>query len=203
MSPGKAPSRKQRSPVPEQRRSIIELKIVLREAEPPIWRTVRVPAASTLADLHDVIQAAMGWEDDHLHEFLVKGVRYSPRRRSGFDFGWEDEPEDERRARLCDLVRRKGQRLTYEYDMGDSWQHDVRVEQLLEPEQGVRYPVCVAGERACPPEDIGGVWGYEGMVEAVRNPRHPDHEDVMEWVGEFDPEAFDLEEANRRLRRLQ
>jgi hypothetical protein len=203
VSPSRKPSRKQGSAAPDQRRSIIELRIVLLEIEPPIWRTVRVPAASTLADLHDVIQAAMGWEDAHLHEFLVKGVRYSTPPRGGFDFGWEDEPEDERRARLSDLVRRKGQRLTYEYDMGDMWQHDARVEQLLEPEEGVRYPVCVAGERACPPEDIGGAWGYAGMIEALRDPRHPDHEDLMEWVGDFDPEAFDLEEANRRLRSLR
>jgi hypothetical protein len=201
MSPGKKPSRRQGTP--HQRRSIIELKIVLRETEPPIWRTVRVRAASTLADLHDVIQAAMGWEDAHLHYFRVGAVRYSSSALGGFDVDWDDDMQDERGARLSDLIRRKGQRLTYEYDMGDSWQHGVRVEQLLEPEEGVRYPVCVAGERACPPEDIGGVWGYERTAEAVRDPADPDHEDMIEWVGEFDPEAFDLEEANRRLRRLQ
>jgi hypothetical protein len=91
--------------------------------------------------------------------------------------------------------------LRYEYDFGDSWEHELLVEKILPPEPGVRYPLCLKGKGACPPEDVGGVWGYDSFLEAIADPKHPEHDDMLEWVGgEFDPEAFDLDEVNEALR---
>ncbi|MGH9184303.1 MAG: plasmid pRiA4b ORF-3 family protein, partial [Acidimicrobiales bacterium] len=164
-----------------------QLKVVLRGAEPPIWRRLQVPAAMTLADLHRVVQVAMGWEDYHLHQFEIAGVTYGIDDRQG----WGPAPKDERRATL-DRVARKGTTLTYEYDFGDSWDHDIKVEKVLDAEDGKSYPVCVAGERACPPEDSGGVWGYEVFLAALADPDHDEHDQFLEWVGgEFDPEHLD------------
>ena len=172
-----------------------QLKVVLRGAEPPLWRRLHVPAGMTLAELHAVLQVAMGWEDCHLHQFEIAGVTY------GIDDGegWGPAPKDERRARL-DRVAPKGTRFVYEYDFGDSWEHDIHVEDVLAAEKGKPYPICVAGERACPPEDCGGVWGYDDFLRALADPAHEDREELLEWVGEeFDPERFDLAAVNRAL----
>ena len=111
---------------------------------------------------------------------------------------------DERKHRLKDVVSRQTSRFTYEYDFGDGWQHEILVENILSPQAGVQYPVCLAGARACPPEDVGGMDGYENLLEAIHNPNHPQHEEHLEWIGDsFDPEAFDLDEINRKLRQLK
>ena len=102
------------------------------------------------------------------------------------------------------VIYQEGQRLSYEYDFGDSWDHTLLVEKILPPQEGVRYPLCLKGKRACPPEDVGGVWGYENFLEVSRNPDHDEHEEYLTWVGgEFDPEAFDLEEVNTHLRSME
>ena len=174
---------------------IYQLKVALRGAEPPIWRRLQVPAGMKLAELHRALQVAMGWDDYHLHEFEVAGVRYG----ADDGEGWGPAPKDERRTRL-DRVASKGTRFTYEYDFGDGWEHDIEVEDVLDAEAGKAYPVCTAGQRACPPEDCGGVWGYEGFLAAVSDPSHEDHERQLEWVGgEFDPEHLDLAAVNQVL----
>lgn len=109
-----------------------------------------------------------------------------------------------RTAKLFRIAPSAGAKLLYEYDFGDGWQHDIVVEAILQPAEGVRYPVCVAGKRACPPEDCGGPYGYVELLEALGDPEHPEHEDKLDWIGEgFDPEAFDLEEINALLRRIR
>ena len=200
MSARRAPARKAK-PGPQTR--VVQFKVTLRGARPPIWRRVQVPATFSLEGFHYVIQAAMGWENCHLHQFLVGGVYYSALSPGGLAIEWNDEMEDERAVTLGDLVRREGQKFLYEYDFGDGWRHDVLVEKLLDAEEGVRYPVCTGGKRACPPEDCGGVWGYESLLEALADPDDPDHEDMAEWAGEIDPEAFDLDAVNQRLERLR
>ena len=101
-------------------------------------------------------------------------------------------------------VKNRRPRFDYEYDFGDQWMHQLIVEERFPPEQGVKYPICVAGQRACPPEDCGGPWGYSDFVEAISNPDHRGHEEMLEWVGgEFDPERFDLESVNKKLRRMR
>jgi hypothetical protein len=108
---------------------------------------------------------------------------------------------DEAKFKLSQVIYGAGQRLTYEYDFGDSWDHTLLVEKILPPEEGVRYPLCLKGKRAGPPEDVGGVWGYEDFLEAIRDPHHSEHEQYLTWVGgEFDPEDFNLEDINAGLR---
>ena len=179
--------------------SVHQLKVTLQGIRPPIWRRLRVPSDATLAALHGVLQAAMGWEDSHLHRFRVGGATYGDRSILG-----EVVDRSERTARLAQVAPHPKDRLRYEYDFGDSWEHDIVVEAVLPPEPGARYPVCVAGKRACPPEDCGGAWGYGELLEAVGDPGHPAHAELVAWLGgPFDPEAFDLAEANRRLARAR
>lgn len=178
---------------------VYQLKVTLRNSEPPIWRRVQVRGDITLGDLHHVIQAVMGWHEAHLHEFIAKKVSYGTLYH---DYGGWDEVRDEALYRLDQVAKRRGSRLVYEYDFGDSWQHDILVEETLSPEEGIQYPVCLAGERACPPEDVGGIWRYRHFLEAIRDPADPEHKDFLEWIGgSFDPEHFDLQAINEVLRR--
>jgi hypothetical protein len=178
--------------------AVYQVKIGLHGARPPIWRRLRLPASTTLAELHQVIQAAFSWEDAHLHAFEVGGRRYS---RPDFEL-W-DEAADEGKARLRDLVARPGARLRYTYDFGDSWDHDLLVEDILPPD-GVRHAVCLTGRRAGPPEDCGGVWGYAELCDIIANPGHPDHAERVEWLGRpHDPAAFDKDAINASLARIR
>ena len=179
------------------RKTVYQLKITLKDIRPPIWRRVLVPDCS-LTKLHEIIQVAMGWENYHLYDFEVGGERYTDPR------GMDDlDMEDASRAKLSQVAPREKAKFRYTYDFGDNWQHEVLVEKFLPPEEGRTYPVCVAGKRACPPEDVGGPWGYMEFAEAIRDPKHEQHEEFLEWRGEFDPEAFDPDAVNEELRRLQ
>jgi hypothetical protein len=177
---------------------VYQLMVSLREIKPPIWRRVQVPGDITLAKLHRVLQIVMEWTNSHLHKFSIGGVDYAEPDPDGFlNF------QSDRRARLDNVVRAK-QKFEYEYDFGDGWEHEIVVEQTLQREPGASYPICVAGERACPPEDCGGVWGYEKFLEAIMDPANAEHEAMLTWVGgSFDPEAFDLSAVNASLRRLR
>ncbi len=173
-------------------RTVYQLKVTLRHATPPIWRRVLVLADDTLEDLHRTLQIAMGWEESHLHEFEAGGTSY------GRPDTESPDRSDERKVRLRSVLRKRGDRLAYQYDFGDSWEHDVVLEKAIPAERGMRYPFVVGGKRACPPEDCGGVGGYESFLEALRDPHHPEHADMLEWIGgSFDPEAFDAQARNR------
>lgn len=161
---------------------IFEIKIVLRAVRPPVSRRVQIPGEATLAELHDVVQAAMGWTNSHLHEFDIGGARYGQP-----DPDWDTDVADETNAKLFRLVG-VGDKVEYVYDFGDNWRHTLSVEKIVTPKVGVRYPRCVAGRRACPPEDVGGPWGYDGFLEALADSDHPEHDERAEWVGgAFDP----------------
>jgi len=152
----------------------------------------------TLADLHSIIQAAMGWGGHHLHQFIVGGTYFGEPHPDYADF---IDMQDHRLVTLREVAAREGAKFRYEYDFGDDWLHQVLVEKILPPEPGQTYPVCIKGRRACPPDDVGGVWGYEGFLEAIQDPDHPEHQGYLDWVGgEFDPAAFDLNAVNRALR---
>jgi len=182
-------------------RLIYQLKVTLRHIRPPIWRRIQVRSDVALLKLHRILQEVMGWYDSHLHQFLIGGEYYATRSLELDGFG--PPIISERSARLEDVISGPKMKFRYEYDFGDGWEHEILVEKVLPPAEGVRYPVCVAGARACPPEDCGGPWGYAELLEAIRDPNHKEHEEMLEWVGGgFDPEAFDLEEINRALRRL-
>jgi len=177
---------------------IYRLKISLQRVKPLIWRRLEIDDCY-LDELHDIIQFSMGWENEHLYAFQIGREEYTDLDRAGGgDF------QDACSIRLSDLVERGIQKFSYEYDFGDSWKHTIDVEKTLPPSPGVRYPRCVKGERACPPEDCGGPLLYPYFVEKIGDPSHPDHEEASELAGDdFDPEQFDLEETNRELFRLR
>ncbi len=175
--------------------AIYQLKVTLKDSKPPIWRRILVPDSVSLYQLHNILQIVMGWEDYHLHQFLIGDEYYG--NPEDDEMG---EMKNEKRFRLKQFVTGKGFKFFYEYDFGDGWEHVIQVEAVLPVEEGRQYPVCVEGKRACPPEDIGGVWGYEDFLEAISNPEHPEHDEMLEWYGEdFDPEFFDVEEVNLGL----
>ena len=201
------------------------LRIELRYTKPPIWRRVAVPSDITLGQLHDVIQIAMGWGDEHLHQFTVGNKNRGPSPRemarmfqsgnlSDFlgnqlggrrvfvpkygQFGDLDmDGEDEDQVTLAQICPKVKSKLIYEYDFGDGWDHSIQVQKIIEPEVGVSYPTCLAGKKACPPEDCGGVGGYYNMLEMIAGADHKEHEDMIDWLGEdFDPDDFDIAEVN-------
>jgi len=177
---------------------VYQLKVTLRGIRPPIWRRLLVSGFATLYDLHEIIQIAMGWDDDHLHDFTVGREHFG----IPSQFDWEPIL-DERRYRLAKVAPTEGSRFWYTYDFGDSWEHLILVEKILPAEPGVQVPVCVKGKRACPPEDVGGIWGYERFLQAFSNPDDAEYKDYHEWWnGDFDPESFDIDEVNQRLRRM-
>jgi hypothetical protein len=179
---------------------IYQIKVALDDTHPPIWRRILVPGNTTLLKLHDIIQIVLGWEDYHLHMFTINGLKYGD---PGIDDYGDFGTLDEAKYKLNQVIKREGQRESYEYDFGDGWGHTLVVEKILPPQEGVRYPVCLKGKRACPPEDVGGVGGYEYFLEAIRDPDHDEHEEYLAWVGgEFDPEAFDLDEVNAQLQSI-
>jgi Plasmid pRiA4b ORF-3-like protein len=178
---------------------VYQLKITLKDGKPPIWRRVEVADDITLARLHHIVQVAMGWTDSHLHMFSLGRTSYGVP-----DPDYNEDVRDERRYKLNQLLTAPKQKLSYEYDFGDSWTHELLLEQVREPEPGATYPRCITGKRACPPEDCGGVWGYAEFLEAIADPEHPEHDELLEWVGgEFDPAAFDVDEVNAGLRGLR
>ncbi len=178
--------------VPEHSRTMHRLKITLRDIRPPIWRRLLVPSETSLGDLHQHIQTAMGWWDCHLHEFRVGSTTY------GIDDGegWGEPPADEATVTLADVAPADTS-FTYTYDFGDNWEHLIAVEAIEPLEPGGPYPRCVAGRRASPPEDCGGGPGYLELIEALADPADPRHDELREWVGgELDPELFEIDQIN-------
>ena len=172
------------------------LDVRLRDISPPIWRAIEIAGSATLEDLHFAIQVAMGWTNSHLHQFVIGDASYG---MVDVDDADELDLEDEGEFELQDLVKH-GESFLYEYDFGDSWEHDTKVEAVLDADDDKTYPACIAGERACPPEDCGGAWGYEELLAALADPDHDEHDQFLEWVGgEFDPARLDLTAINRAL----
>jgi len=181
---------------------LYQFKITLLESEPPIWRRIQVKNC-TLDKLHEHIQTSMGWTNSHLHQFEIGGVIHGDPEL--LYEGWQDEtpPVDSLNTRISQIVPKDGKRYSfrYEYDFGDDWQHEVLSEGCLRAAKGERYPLCVEGERACPPEDVGGIWGYAEFLQALADPDHEQHDDFMEWAGPFDSEEFDAGKATKAMRR--
>lgn len=180
---------------------LYQFKITLLESKPKIWRRIQVKD-STLDKFHERIQTAMGWTNSHLHQFEIDGERYGDPEL--LDDGFEDfECVDSTITKISEIVPKDGKRFRflYEYDFGDGWEHEVLFEGCLKAEKGGRYPLCVEGERHCPPEDVGGVWGYAEFLEAIADPEHIQHDEFVEWAGEFAPEEFDAGETTKAMRR--
>jgi hypothetical protein len=177
--------------------TVHRLRILLSESDPPIWRGVEVPSDIRLDRLHRIIQAAMGWCDGHLHQFLVEDERIA-------DPEAGDDVRDERTVRLQQIAPEMGSSFLYVYDFGDDWQHEIAVEAVQTPADAAAHARCTGGARACPPEDCGGIPGYEDLLGVLRDPSDDEHAAMCELVGlRFDPEAFDLAAANRRIKQVR
>jgi len=177
-------------------RSIYQLKVTLKYSSPPVWRRLQIASTETLEDVHIALQIVMGWTNSHLHQFVKDRVCYGMP-----DEDFPSDMLDELDYRLDQVLKKEKDTLIYEYDFGDGWLHDVVLEKILPFKTDVKLPVCLKGSRACPPEDIGGVPGYEMFLQAIADPSHPEYEDMLEWIGgDFDPEQFNLLEVNNLLR---
>ena len=175
------------------------LRVELDYIEPLIWRRLHVPTNISLPRLHNVLQVVMGWTDSHLHSFRIGDNEYS-NTEDLEELNMLAEKGRNLGALLGDTIRE----FEYQYDFGDSWQHRIIVESSAKPIANWPYPLCVAGARACPPEDVGGPPGYENFLEAIADRDHEEHESTLIWVGgTFDPEGFDINCVNRELRRLR
>jgi hypothetical protein len=170
----------------EGSQGIYQLKVTLQGSDPPIWRRFEVSHDLTLSKLHHLLQVVMGWENAHLYDFYKGRERLS------------------KSLMLFQAASRARSKFIYLYDMGDSWEHEIVVEKVLKDRKGKSHPVCLEGRRACPPEDCGGIYGYDEMLDALKDPHHPEREHWLEWMGDdFDAEAFDLDAVNRRLKRYK
>lgn len=184
-------------------KKIFQFKVALNDSTPKVWRRIQVPAEYTFFDLHVAIQDAMGWIDSHLHGFRITQkngmhpivIQY-PNPEGDFNYG----ERDERKEYIADYFDKVTKQCVYEYDFGDGWTHTVLFEKELPSETDVTYPRCVAGKNACPPEDCGGVGGYEDLQSILKNPKHPEHKELLIWLciekaSDFDSEEFDLAEV--------
>jgi pRiA4b ORF-3-like protein len=176
---------------------LYQLRVALKGSQPAIWRRFQVRKETTLLKLHKVLQVVMGWENYHLHEFRIGDLSF------GEPFP-DSDFIDERPIKLTQIAPSGPLTFEYIYDFGDGWRHEVTVEKGVDKKAGVYYPICIEGARACPPEDVGGIGGYEPFLKAIANRRHPEHKRYLEWIGGyFDSEAFDLETVNRKLSMLR
>lgn len=188
---------------------VYQFKISLEGIKPQIWRRIQVPENYTFWDFHVAIQDSMGWWDYHLHLFTMPDPEINDEIRIGIpDDEWEDEYDVVAgwEYYIRDYFSASNSVAMYEYDFGDSWHHRIRLEKILPREHGVKYPICIAGKRTCPPEDCGGVWGFQEFLKAIKNSRHEDHESMLEWVGgsydpmKFDPGAVKFDNPRKRWR---
>ncbi len=180
-------------------KNIYQFKITLKDIKPPVWRRIQVPENYSFWDLHVAIQDSMGWVDCHLHEFTtivknqnqIKSIGLPDFEMMEFDVlpGWEEKISDW-------FALDKLKVMDYTYDFGDNWEHRVELEKIIKKKDKTVYPVCIKGKRACPPEDCGGVWGYEEKLKIIKDPKHPEYDEIAEWMGEdFDSEEFDCAEV--------
>ena len=191
--------------------NIYQFKISLKETDLPIWRRIQVPEDYTFWDLHVAIQDSMGWLDSHLHSFALKSPETGEKNEIGIpsdDFLDETSTLPGWKERISQWFTGNNNIAEYVYDFGDNWHHEVRLEKILPNDEKIKYRTCIAGERACPPEDCGGVWGYHELLEIIGNPAHEEYEEMMEWLGGgYDPEAFDsvkveFDNPKKRLRNI-
>lgn len=183
----------------KQLRSIYQLKVSLKGSKPPIWRRLLVSSDIKLDTFHLALQISMGWTNSHLHQFISQdqtfyGIKDDDFEMDGF------EMQDESTVRLSHILKTEMDSLIYEYDFGDSWTHKIVLEKTLPFHTDKKLPYCVTGKRACPPEDCGGIWGYENLLAILENPAHDEHEEMLEWLGgEFDPSYLNRREINQLL----
>jgi hypothetical protein len=190
---------------------IYQLKITLKGVRPPIWRRVLVKSNTTFDQLHFIIQRSMDWNGSHLYGWEVKGKEYTGQNTIFAELGFLDDEEEDNSNHEFDeteigkiIGEKVNTKFVYIYDFGDNWEHEILVEEILPVDPKIKkYPVCITGKRAAPPDDCGGSWGYQQLLEILKDPEHPEYEEYMDWVEEdFDPEYCNLEQINIRLTTL-
>jgi len=182
-------------------KTAIQLRISLKDHTPTIWRRLVVPGEIKLSKLHSIFQAAMGWENYHLHQFQIGEQVYGV---PDDEFGFEEFDDIDEDTVLLSEVAAAPMRFSYQYDFGDNWQHEVVIETIEAVPLVLKFATCIDGQRACPPEDCGGTGGFEEFIEAVTDPTHEEHVDYVAWVGRpFDPEAFSVAATNAALQRVR
>ena len=181
-------------------KKIYQIQIVLKGSKPKIWRRILVPSDLLLPDFHEIIQTTMGWGNYHLHQFIKDRIFYT-QKMDNDDF-WDDmDNVDYSKTKISDLLKKEKDRITYEYDFGDSWEHVIILEKIEKSGLDKTIPTCLTGKNNCPPEDCGGIWGYSDMLQIVKNPDHEEYEEYVEWLGEeFDPKYFNKNEINEMLK---
>jgi len=179
---------------------IYQIQIALKRFKPKIWRRLLIPSDLLLSDFHKVIQTSMGWTNSHLHQFIKNRTFYTVKMQD--DDLWDEmDNVDYKEMKISDLLKKEKDKIVYEYDFGDGWEHDIILEKILPPDNDTKHPICLTGKMNCPPEDCGGIWGYSDMLEILKDPDHEEYESYIEWLGEeFDPTYFDKDEVNELLR---
>lgn len=174
---------------------VYQFKITLKRVKPPIWRRIQVPETYSFWDFHVAIQDVMGWQDYHLHLFEVINPWSGIKEEIGIpdeEFDWDTDTLPGWKQNIAGYFSMRNVKADYIYDFGNNWRHTVKLEKILPREIGIRYPICIGGKRACPPEDCGGTWGYQDFLEIMMDLHHERHEEMLRWIGgAFDPEAFD------------
>ena len=184
---------------------VYQLKVTIDEIRPSIWRRIQVKSDISLFKLHKILQVVMGWYDCHLHQFLIGDETYSVIYREADMLG--DDFIDEKKIKLNRVIPGEGFEFVYNYDFGDNWDHRIMVEKSFSPDEELAHPICLNGKRSAPPEDCGGVEGYYNLLDALGDPEHPEHENLKSWASwtgdEYDPEYFNVDEVNERLKKIR
>ncbi len=187
-------------------KTLMKLHVKIMDIAPSIWRLVVLPEETTLFQFHKVLQAAFGWTNSHLHEFRTKTSRFSSKSPHKIDSMWmdaDDEGESEEDTTIGSVLKRTGASMVYTYDMGDNWEHLITLKGPCLADKAPGFCAVLDGARACPPEDCGGVPGYENLVEIMSDANHPEHEEMIDWLGErFDPDYFDVTQAHKAVKKL-
>jgi hypothetical protein len=179
----------------------IQLKISLKKSNPLIWREFQVYRDTTFFELHHIIQITMGWQNYHMCEFNLDGYRIGAIFEDD-NYG-SDSVLDSKTVKLSDVISNKGDIITYEYDFGDGWQHTIEVQDFLDADSNISYPICIDGQMACPPEDCGGIHGFYDYLEILKDKKHPEYKELKTWMPRgYDPTKFDKEKVNKQLDKL-
>ncbi len=191
----KTPDKKRRVSKRKTKKNCYQVKVTLKGIRPPIWRRLLISDEITLDELNEILIDTMGWEGYHLYDFDIDGLNYAVP-----DGDFEMQDVDSREAYLSDLYLEEGSKFIYRYDFGDDWEHTVLIEKILPYDKNQKYPFCIKGKRNCPPEDVGGVWRYQDMLQIIQDKENKEYNEWIDWLGDdFDPEEFNMEEINCRL----
>jgi hypothetical protein len=176
-------------------KQIYQIHISLVNSKPKIWRRILTSSNISLENFHEIIQVVMGWTNSHLHLFEDGDISYAPAELE------VEDTENSRKVKLNSLLCFEKDKIKYEYDFGDGWVHNILLEKILPFDKNIELPSCIGGKRNCPPEDCGGIWGYEDLLAIISNPKHEEYDEMVEWLGEdFDPEYFDIGQINQMLK---